>query len=53
MCEYFVCTYVCVLLVCLMPTEARRGCWVPGTGVIDSSEPPCGCWETNPGPLDH
>lgn len=22
-----------------------------GTGVMDGSEPPCGCWEVNPGPL--
>ena len=21
------------------------------TGVVDGSEPPCGCWESNPGPL--
>jgi hypothetical protein len=23
-----------------------------GTGVIDSCELPCGCWEVNPGPLE-
>lgn len=22
---------------------ARRGCWIPGTGVTDACEQPCGC----------
>ena len=24
----------------------------PGTGVTDGCEPPCGCWELNPGPIE-
>jgi len=42
-----------VLLACmyvhsvyLVAMEVR-----PGTGVTDGCEPPCGCWEVNPGPL--
>ena len=33
-------TWLCTWLV---PTEARIGCWIPGTGVIGGCEPPCGC----------
>lgn len=33
---------------CLVPTEVRRGCWIPGSGVTDSCELPCRCWGTNP-----
>jgi hypothetical protein len=29
-----------------------RGVRVPGTGVTDSCEPPCGCLELNLGPLE-
>ena len=25
---------------------------IPGNGVTDSCELPCGCWEVNPGPLE-
>ena len=38
--DFFTCLYVCEDVRC------------PGTGVIDSSEQPCGCWELNPGPLE-
>jgi hypothetical protein len=31
--------------------EARRVTESPGTGVIDSYELLCGCWTSNPGPL--
>jgi hypothetical protein len=37
--------------VCAMPSEARRGCLSPGTGVANSCELPCGWQELNPGPL--
>ncbi|ERE79937.1 E3 ubiquitin-protein ligase [Cricetulus griseus] len=30
---------------------AKRGFRSLGTGVTDSCEPPCQCWELNPGPL--
>jgi hypothetical protein len=36
--------------VCLVPAEARS-VRAQETGVIDSCELPCGCWELNPGPL--
>jgi hypothetical protein len=29
-----------------------EGVRCPGTGVTDSCELPCGCWELNPGPLE-
>ena len=32
-------------MLCLM----LRRCGSPGTGVTDGYEPPCGCWEWNPG----
>ena len=32
--------------------KARRGHWIPGTGVINDCELPCGCWELNLGPLE-
>ena len=38
--DFFTCLYVCEDVRC------------PGTGVIDSCEQPCGCWELNPGPLE-
>lgn len=36
--------------VCLEPEEAE-GVVSPGPGVMDGYEPPCGCWKSNPGPL--
>ncbi|XP_049984777.1 GTPase Era, mitochondrial isoform X2 [Alexandromys fortis] len=44
---------VCVVLVCLVPTEARKPQDVRSseTAVTNSCEPACGCWELNPGPL--
>lgn len=43
-CGCFVCVYVCVPCVRLE---------VPGAGVTDGSEPPCGGQDLNPGPLHH
>jgi hypothetical protein len=35
------------------PTEARRGHYeTPETGVMNSCELPCGCWESIPGLLE-
>ena len=31
--------------------EIKRGHWILRTGVMNDCEPPCGCWELNPGPL--
>ena len=44
--------YVYAPCACLVPMKARRGVRSPGTGVKDGCEPPCGCWESNPGPLE-
>lgn len=50
-----VCTYTCmwtphdcVPYACLATSEARRGWYIPRTGVTDSSEPPHGCWNWAP-----
>lgn len=54
-CLVYVCTclhlYVCVLCVCLVATETRRGCQTLGTVVLGGCELPDGCWELNPVPL--
>ena len=34
------------------PTQVRRWCQSPGTGVMNGCEPPCGCWELDPDPLE-
>lgn len=34
----------------IVPPETRGGCWSL-EGAMVGSELPCGCWETNPGPL--
>lgn len=39
--------YVCIPHKCLVPLEARKGVKSPETGVPDSSELLCGCWEPN------
>ena len=49
--QVFAC--LCVLSVLIMhavPTEAKRGHWILGTGVTDGHELPCGCggWNLNP-----
>ena len=41
--------YIYIVHACLVLAEAAVG--FPGTGVIDSCELPCGCWELNLGPL--
>lgn len=30
-----------------MPTEVRRGCWMPSNGVTSGCEPPRKCWESD------
>lgn len=39
--------YVCARY----PWRPEEGTGCPGTGVMDSCEPLCGCWESNPDPL--
>jgi hypothetical protein len=34
-----------------MPAESERDIGCPVTGITDSCETPCGCWELNLGPL--
>jgi hypothetical protein len=41
----------CVLVFCLHVC-LFEGVIFPGTGVIDSCEQPCGCWDLNLGPLE-
>lgn len=38
--------------VCLVSTEALRGYWTPGTGIIDDYESLRVCWELNLGSVD-
>lgn len=42
---------VSVYQTCLVPTQAKRGHWVPGPEVTDNGELPCGRRESNPGTL--
>lgn len=39
--------YVCAWY----PRRSEEGTGCPGTGLMDSCEPPCGCWESNLDPL--
>jgi hypothetical protein len=53
-CVYVVCMYVCMMYVCVLCAclvVIEEGTRFPKTGVTDGSEPPCWCWELNPGPL--
>ena len=45
------CMSVSHIRACPVPSEASEGHQIPGTGVIDGCETPCGCWELNLGPL--
>jgi hypothetical protein len=42
----------CVYLVYLVPTEARRGHWIPENEVRDGRKPLYEFWESNLGPLE-
>ena len=39
----------CLCNLCAWHLKKALG--IPGTGVTDSCETVCGCWESNPGPL--
>lgn len=51
MCVY-VLSAICISVphVCLVPEEAREDIR-SRTGVPEGGEPPCGCWEESPGPV--
>lgn len=49
MCTYMI--YVVVPRACFVSVKVRRKCQIPGTGVAEGYELPCGCQELNPGPL--
>lgn len=38
---------ICMLSVCLVPTELEEGLGSPGTGVLDGCKLPCGHWGSN------
>lgn len=40
---------VCMSVCTCVPEESVRS---PGTAVIDVCESPCGCWESDPSPLE-
>lgn len=44
------------MLVCHLQAwsslRTEKGVRAPGTGVTHDCEPPCGCWDSNPGPLE-
>lgn len=49
----FVCMYVCIcVLFGALEGQKSASDHLPGTGVRDHREPPCICWELNPGPLE-
>lgn len=37
----------------LVPEELRNTHLIPGNGVMDDCEPPCGPWDPNPDPLQN
>lgn len=37
--------------MCLVLMKARRGCWIPRTGITESCKLQYMCWEVNVGPL--
>ena len=47
------CVYTCACMYMMYVfVVTRRGHQITSTGVTESCEPPCGCWELNPGPLE-
>lgn len=41
----------CMSYVCRYPRSPKEGTGSPGTGTMDDCDLSCGCWKTNPGPL--
>lgn len=52
-----ICFFLClsILPACLslqtVPSEVRRGHWIPEIRVMDGCKPLCQCWDLNLGPL--
>lgn len=46
--ESFAYKYVCTPHACLLPVKVRSGCWIPGTGVMNTCEPPYNMLGTEP-----
>ena len=45
--------YVCMYSTYMQcPQESEEGIGSPKTGIIDTCEPPCGCWGLNLVPLE-
>lgn len=49
--ELFACKFVCVAHESHFPERPENVARSTGTGIMDSPEPPCECWECNPGSL--
>ena len=48
------CLHVCQHTMCVQsPKKPEEGAGTPGTGVMDGCKLPHGCWESDPGLLDH
>lgn len=45
------CIYLCVQCAFLVPGRPEEGAGSLGAGVVDTCEPPHGCWELDLGPL--
>lgn len=47
----FDCTFVCVPHACRVPSEVRRGGYSSWNRRTKGCDQPCGCWQSNEGPL--
>ena len=53
LCVWVLCLHMCLYSMHVQDTQKpEEGVRSPGTGVIDSCEPPCVCWESNLGPVE-
>lgn len=48
----FNCTFVCVPHACQVPTEVRREGYSSWNRRTKGCDQPCGCWQSNQGPLE-
>jgi hypothetical protein len=47
------CVHICLHYVCAWcPWRPEEGVRFSESGVTDSSQPLCGCWDSNPGSLE-
>lgn len=50
--HYYLVAWVCICTACMSSAlKVGRSIRSPGTGIVDNCEPPCKCWDSNPGPL--